>query len=175
MTDIVALEALKKFLTDKVIPQIKLKKPNDKKVTEYKLIHPAVHIGWIPPNGYLPPEIESAIPCIIVGYDEGEDDNIETNLNIRLSFAIWNPGFQDEEQNLTPDFEGYRDLSNFIEKTKHELKINKIIEGTTTIQYPIKWGLYQDQPYPYWYGYITFKVNGQSEEYIPDAYSQYLK
>lgn len=175
MTDIVALEAIQKFLNNHVVSKVKFKRPNDKKVTDYKLVNPAVHIGWIPPNGYLPPEIESAIPCVIVGYDDGEDDDIETNLNIRLSFVIWNPGFQDADQNLTPDFEGYRDLLNFIEKTKHELKSKRIIEGTTTIQHPLRWGMYQEQPYPYWYGFISFKINGQSGEYIPDTYSQYLK
>lgn len=175
MTDIVALEAIQKFLQVNVAPNIKLRKPNDKKVTDYKLINPSIHIGWIPPNGYLPPEIEAAIPCAIIGHDEGQNDGEESELNIRLSFAIWNPGFQDTEQNLTPSFDGYKDLLNFIEKTKQELISKRIIGGKTKVEFPVKWGMYQEQPYPYWYGYITFKVKGQPGKYAYDTYKEYLK
>jgi hypothetical protein len=107
--------------------------------------------------------------------DDAEDDGQEDDLTIRISFVVWNPGFQDDNKKLTNDFEGYRDLVNLIELTKHELKVKRIIQNKITVRYPIKRGMYQEQPYPYWYGWITFKIQQPSCEYIPDKAEQYFK
>lgn len=172
MTDISILESIQEFLQDNVASQVKFKKPNDKNVLDYQLVNPAVHVGYIPPNGMIPKEIQAAMPCIIVGHDDGEDDGVDSGLNIRLTFVVWNPGFLDENGNLTPNFEGYRDLLNFIDKAKHELRIKRIFEKAA-VDYPLKWGMYQDPPYPYWYGWITFKAKVRAENYI-ETYKEYL-
>lgn len=175
MSEILSLESLKSFLQEKVTSQIKLKKPNDKNVMDYKLVNPQVHIGWIPPNGYLPKEIGSAIPCILVGHDDGEDNGEDASLSIRLSFAIWNPGHKDNSGNLSPDFEGYRDLINFIERTKMEILKYKIINRNVEIMHPLKWGMYEENPYPYWYGWMSFRITLNPIKYLDNGYNEFLK
>lgn len=173
MSEILSLEALRDFLIEKVTAQIRLKKPNDKNVMDYKLVNPSVHIGWIPPNGYVPKEIGTSLPCILVGHDDGEDNGEESSLDIRLSFAVWNPGYNDGEKSI-PNFEGYRDLLNFIERTRNELFKQKIIKEKMTIQHPVKWGMYEEQPYPYWYGWMTFKIKLESIKYQGNSYKELL-
>lgn len=170
MSTIAILEALQAFLQDKVTPTIKLQKPNDNNVKDYTLVNPAVHIGWIPPKGYLPEGMESAIPCLIVGMDDGSQDAQSNDLNIRISAAVYSPGLHAPDAvgaiTYTPDFQGYQDLLNLMDRTLAKLTENRVVNGVS-IQDPIKWGMYQsEQPYPYWYGWITFTV---SKPAIPPA------
>lgn len=167
MTTVTILDKLKAFLLENVCNSIKLKKPSDKDVDKFELVNPVVHIGWIPPNGFLPQELEQSIPCLIVGIEEAEDDGQDSNLNIKISAVVYNPGFHKEtnaEVECAADFSGYVDLLNLLDRTKAEIAKNQIINGIP-IQYPIKWGMYQEtQPYPYWYGWITFGVKNSSYE-----------
>ena len=167
MTTISILEALQVFLKEKVASSIKLQKPSDGNIHNYELMHPEVHIGWIPPKGYLPSGMEAAIPCLIVGMDDGTDDGQEAGVNIRISAAVYSPGLHEPQSGsqikYTPDFKGYNDLLNLIDRTVAELSKNKVIGNVTIVQAPIKWGMYQDeQPYPYWYGWITFTAKKQT-------------
>lgn len=163
MSTVSVLENLKSFLQEKVSPSIKLQKANDKNVHEYELVNPAVHVGWIPPKGYLPDGMEAVIPCLIVGMDEAVDDMHDEEISIRISAAVYSPGKHEPAEDgtikYTPDFKGYHDLLNLIDRTTAELFRNRIIKNAGTIQPPIKWGMYQqEQPYPYWYGWITFTL-----------------
>lgn len=177
MTNNIILEGLKKFLQNNVSNKIKLQKPNDKDITKHELVHPSVHIGWIPPK--LPEDMKPLeqlpdIPCIIVGMDDGDDDGQEAGLNIRLMYALYNPGKYDETGKYTPNFDGYQDLLNLIDLSKQELAKAAVIEEVTTIQQPFKWGMFQEQPYPYWYGWLTFSVSCAAMEFVPDIAQQYL-
>ncbi|AYO30252.1 hypothetical protein D2962_06145 [Biomaibacter acetigenes] len=165
MSTVSVLEALKSFLQEKISPIIKLQKPSDNNIHDYKLVNPAIHIGWIPPKGYLPEGMEAAIPCLIVGLDDATDDGQGLELNIRISAAVYSPGLHKPVAtglDYTPDFKGYNDLLNLIDRTVAELMKNQIIDGKVAIQMPVKWGMYQEQPYPYWYGWITFPVKKQT-------------
>lgn len=161
MSTATVLDKLKKFLQEKVSPTIELQKADDKNIENYELVKPAVHVGWVPPKGYLPESMESAIPCLVVGMDEGSDDGQSSDIKFRISAAVFSPGLHqpvDDEIKYTPDFHGYIDLLNLIDRTKAELIKYQIIEGSFTLQGPVKWGMYQEQPYPYWYGWITFSA-----------------
>jgi len=162
MSTLIILESLQKFLQEKVTPGITLQKPNDDNVDEYKLVNPVVHTGWIPPKGYLPEGMESAIPCLIVGMDEASDDGSDREINIRITAAVYSPGKHVPAEGgsikYTPDFKGYHDLLNLINKTVAVLSRNLIINNAGTVQFPIRNGMYQEQPYPYWYGWITFTL-----------------
>lgn len=172
MTDNMILEALKSFLEQKVASKFKLQASKED-FNEYKLVNPAVFECFIPPNNFLPPELVSAVPCILVGMEEGRDDGTEASINIRITFAVYCPGGYDAVQKLTPNFQGYRDVLNLITKTKMELAKAAVIDKAT-IKQPFKWGMYQEQPYPYWYGWLTFSVDIAVMEYIPDAVKKYL-
>jgi len=159
MSTVAVLEEIRDFLLAKVSPEILLQQSNDKNVQAYDLANPNVFIGWIPPNGYLPEGMDSAIPCLIVGMDEAADDGEEGQYNIRISAAVFSPGLHEPDEDCvkyTPDFQGYLDLLNLIDRTKAELLKNRIVSP------PVKWGMYQEQPYPYWYGWITFSTGGRS-------------
>jgi hypothetical protein len=176
MTDNTILEKLQKFLAENIAPKIKLQKPNDDNVNDYILIHPAVHIGWIPPKlpEVLPAEYTPDIPCLIVGIDDGEDDGQSASLNIRISFATYSQGIYKEQGKCIPSFEGYKDLLNLITLTRIELTKAAVIEEVTSVERPFKWGIYQDQPYPYWYGWLTFSVTCELLEYVNTIEQQYL-
>lgn len=162
MSTISILESLKNFCKEKVTKNIKLQKP-DNNVNNYELVNPAVHIGWIPPKGFLPEELDVAIPCLIVGLDEASDDSMDATYNIRISAVVYSPGLHQPDKTgkiiYQPDFQGYRDLVNLIDKTIAQLKKHRTVCEYASIQDPIKWGMYsQEQPYPFWYGWITFTV-----------------
>lgn len=163
MSTMTVLETLKAFLQTKVTPTIKLQKAENNNVQSYVLVNPAVHIGWLPPNGYLPEGMETAIPCLIVGMDEAVKDSADKEFNIRITAAVYSPGLHapnesGEGLNYTPDFQGYWDLLNLIDRTVIKLGENPIVSGKTTINDQIKWGMYQEQPYPYWYGWISLTL-----------------
>jgi len=178
MSSVIILEAFQAFLAEKVASGIKFQQARVNEVQKYELVNPQVHIGWIPPQGFLPPEMEYTIPCLVVGYDEDSDDGQEGSMNIRLSVAVYNPGKHEPDVNgikYTPNMEGYRDLLNFIDRTKAELLRNRIINKTVTVQLPIKTGMYaQEQPYPFWYGWLTFSVRVKSGLYVESIAQQYL-
>lgn len=169
MSTIAVLEALQAFLQDKVTPTIELQKPSNNNVKDYTLVNPSVHIGWLPPNGYLPDGMESAIPCLVVGLDDASEDAQGKDLNIRISAAVYSPGLHAPDASgviiYTPDFQGYRDLLNLMDRTLAKLTENRVVNGVT-IQETIKWGMYLEQPHPYWYGWIAFTV---SKPAIPPA------
>ncbi len=176
MTDNFILEGIQKFLQQKVCPKIELLKPNDKDIEEYRRVNPVVHIGWIPPK--LPEELMTRepiqdVPCIIVGIDEGEDDGQEAGLGIRISFVVYSPGQYNVFGELASSFDGYRDLINLIMLTRLEVSKAYMIEGITAMEKPYKWGMYQDQAYPYWQGWFTFKATCPVIDVIRSINEQY--
>lgn len=168
MTDNIILEAIQKFLQDKVAPKIKLQAPIDDNIKDYQLMNPNVFIGWIPPPNQLndvPLQlmdgVKKALPAMIVGFDEGEDTGQEAELNIRISFGVYNPGLYSTDNTFLPNMKGYQDLVNLIFLARQELSNCPIIEGgKTEINKPFKWGMYADTPIPYWWGWLTFKATG---------------
>lgn len=164
------LQEIQKFLKENVCSEIKLKKPNDENVDEFELINPNSFIMNFPPKGYLPEGIETTIPCVIVTFEEGTDNNTSAEINIRLIFVIYNPGLHKASNNniveAVPDGNGWIDLINFIDKTRAEIKKNQIINGLA-ITYPIKWSVYEKEQQtpeldPYFYGWVTFGVKIQT-------------
>jgi hypothetical protein len=163
MTTVTLLNLLKEYLEEMVAPQIQLQKDSSNDVGNYELVNPAIFTGWVPPKGYLAEEIEHHIPCIVVGMDDALDDSTNGDFNIRLSFATFSPGehipSEEGALNYTPSFNGYTDLLNLMDLTKAMLVKETIIKQKMTLEGNIKWGMYQEQPYPYWYGHMTFTVS----------------
>lgn len=156
---------LKIFLEKYVANDIELKCSDDDNAYNFSLVHPSVFIGWIPPKGFLPEVIESAIPCIMVGLDNGTDDSRESSFKIKLSMATWSPGEyqkENQEEKLIPSFNGYVDLINLLDKTKAVLLKNLIISEKYIIDGDVSYGMYNEQPYPYWYGYMTFSIKAKA-------------
>lgn len=166
MTDNIILEAIRDTLIENIASQIKLQVPFDDDINKYELMHPNVFIGWIPPPNQLqdiPQQlldgVKKAIPCMIVTFDDGEDDGNDAGLNIRISFAVYNPGLYEPNGHFTPTSKGYQDLINLIFLARQYLSNKPIIgNGKTEVNKPFKWGMYLDQPQPYWFGWLTFRA-----------------
>lgn len=177
MTDNLILESIQDFLKEHVAPEFRFQVPNDEDIEVYLLQHPNVFIGWLPPPNQLqdvpvqlPDGMKSAIPAIVIGMDEGEDDGTDAGINIRISFVIYNPGHYPKDGGILPDYKGYRDLLNLIYRTRQELAKRYVLaDGRTTAQRPFRWGIYPEQPASYWVGWLTFRALTQPLQYIsPD-------
>jgi hypothetical protein len=174
MIDNVILESIQSFCEQHVSPKIKLMVPNDDDIREYRLMHPNVFIGWLPPPNQLddvpmqfPDGFKSAIPAIVIGMDEGEDDGNDAGINIRITFVVYNPGLYPKPGVLIPDFKGYQDLLNLIFICRQQLASMYIIDGgKTAAQKPFRWGMYQQQPVGYWVGWLTFRATAANLPYI---------
>lgn len=173
MTDNTILEALKKRLKEQVASQIELQKPptEEESTVEYVNVNPYVCTGYLPPKNFLPEGYD--VPCIIVGLDEGVDDGNDASLQIKLTFATYGAG-QYAGGELIPDMEGYKDLLSLMTLTRQNICTNPLIENLVTIQKPIRWGMYSEQPWPYWYGYMTFSVNSAVISMINDLQNNFL-
>lgn len=153
-TDNEVLEKIKDLLYER-LKDIKLEKPNEDSDEEYELVNPAVYTCWVPAKNCLH-EFGYDIPGIVVCSEEGEDDGDDVNLNVRLNIQTYDPGLTLEDR-LIPNYKGYKDILNLITKIRMILNENPSDIGII-VEKPIKWGFYDEQLYPYWAGYITFKV-----------------
>lgn len=175
MIDNVVLESIESFLKNEVAPEIKLMVPNDEDIRDYQLMHPNVFIGWIPPPNQLkdvPLQLDNgikrALPAMVVGMDEGEDDGDQAGIDIRISFIVYNPGlYSPEGEWFTPNLKGYQDLLNLIFICRQKLSNDYLLnDGKTTAQKPFKWGMYPEQPVGYWVGWLTFRAGAAVLPYI---------
>jgi hypothetical protein len=179
MIDNIILEAVRDFLVQNVSPKIKLQVPYDDDITKYRLMHPNVFIGWLPPPNALDDAqfdvdgIKKAIPAMVIGMDEGEDDGNDADIDVRITFITYNPGLyapaeeDPEEIVFTPNFQGYRDLLNLIFICRQQLSSAvRIGDGRTSINKPFRWGMYQQQPVGYWAGWLTFRATAVTLPYM---------
>jgi len=167
MSTVKVLNEIKEFLESNVKPNIKLRLPNDNDITSYSLINPNVFVGWVPPKGYLPENVNFSVPCIVVGLDDGEDDNIDSSYKIRLTFVVYSQLFSPNQasnnaENVYANYDGYIELLNFIDLTKAKLRNETIINKYIKIDSSILWSMYLEQPLPYWYGYMTLTVRNSA-------------
>lgn len=170
MTDNRVLGAIKEFLQEKISPEFKLKKPSEDNIINdnYELVNPAVYIGWVPPKNYLN-EYGYDVPSLLVMEDGGEDSGQDADIDIRIGIATYDPG-----SSTIPDFKGYKDLLNIIQRIRIEIVKSAVIAGITTVEKPIKWGMYEEQQYPYWHGWISFKVRTVPLNYENSEIEKYL-
>lgn len=151
------LEDLRKCIQN-IVKDIKLEKaPEQMEETliEYEKVSPAVYVGWIPQNGME--NYAGNAPSITVMADDGEDldENNISSMKIRLSIAVYDPGTTGENENVSLNYNGYKDLNNLIDTLKKGLIKENMI---CSIDRNIKWSIPREQAYPYWIGNIEFNV-----------------
>ncbi|GIO33122.1 hypothetical protein J2TS6_42630 [Paenibacillus albilobatus] len=113
---------------------------------------PAVHLGWLPNAGQpevingklIPPRAsDSDFPYIIIRALDGEDGEDYGSVKIRILVGT-----------KSADDEGYLDILHLIEVLRNSLLSTAVIGQRFEIKRPLKWTLYEDQPYPEWIGEI---------------------
>lgn len=169
MIDIDILESLADFLKSNVASKIKLKKPTDTDEGPYELVNPAVYICWVPPKNFLE-EYGHDIPSLIVMMDEGLDSEEDATLSVRVKVVTYDPGEVKEDNKLTPNTQGYKDLLNVLTKIRLEISQNKTIKDKVIVEKPIRWSMDKEQIYPYWSAEISFNVVLEKLQFNYDKY-----
>lgn len=170
MTENEVLNALVTFIKS-VTSDLRFVKGGDKK--ELELVPPAVYEGWVPPKNYLT-EYGYDIPCVVVGMDEGEDDGQSAKLGIRLTFGVYSPGTVNAEGQIIPDAKGYIELLHLMTRVRVSLLSQTFINDKCEVEKPIKWGLFEEQLWPYWHGWMMFDTPLAVQRLI-NNYESYLK
>lgn len=165
MTALDFLKSLKKYIESEICSKHLLQAENGK---EY--VVPNCYIMHLPNENFNPKGF--TVPFYAIELDAATEDVNENSLDIRITIATYGGGYYlDASENQTdiPDGNGYIDLLNAIEITKQALLKNATMNGMGTIEKPISYGTYDvDAPFPYWYGYLKFKVEIPSNDYIID-------
>lgn len=173
-----SLQCIKDWLDSKVLADVKLQRPDPGGQTQtYTLVKPAVHVGLIPPGHFLiDNETESIrIPCLVVGLMEDLADVESTDLQLRITAAIYDPGHQTQEEDslqLSANFDGYLTLLNLLDRVRARVA-QGTLANTFELKSPIKLKTYEEQMWPYWYGYLEFTVS--SEPYPQSGYAKFLE
>ncbi len=119
----------------------------------------AVDVGHAPPrnadmsaygSGYIAPRV-------VVGLDEtgGIDSGTDATVSLMVTVGTYSTGTTRPDGTKDLNNQGYIDLLLVIERIKRALLRHPVLRHIT-IQPPVRWGMYQDQPYPYWYGWLSF-------------------
>ncbi|WP_217562781.1 hypothetical protein [Paenibacillus sp. GbtcB18] len=109
----------------------------------------SVHLGWLPakeaPKGPVPPVPvpESEFPYIIIRALAGED--LDRNGTAQIKFLVGTK---------SKDSDGYLDIIHLFETIRLGVLRSGIIGQRFEIQRPLKWKLFEEQPYPEWIGEI---------------------
>lgn len=95
-------------------------------------------------DGYLPPKRSGAdddFPCVLVRPTSGESDREGAKISALLIVGCW-----------SEEFDGYKHCVNVMERIKNALATmeNGTLADKYNLQYPIKWELAPEQPYPFW-------------------------
>lgn len=145
-------------------------------ILAYSLVAPAVHIGLIPPGHYLPADDSIRIPCVTIGIMERGDDNDGSSVSLRLTVAIYDPGHQEISSehglSLAPNFDGYVTLLNLLDSLAASIMSAGKIADSFELASSVKTSVYEEQPWPYWYGALTFTVDGAP--YAKLDYAEFL-
>ena len=98
---------------------------------------------------YGPADIESNFPCIVVKLDEGLDKEENapdaTRIDVRILVGAYD---------ASPDCQGYRDVLNILERIRQDLLTSRYLDNKYRLEMPFKWYLFEDQPWPIFFGQI---------------------
>lgn len=95
-------------------------------------------------DGYLPPKrsgAEDDFPCVIVRPEKGECAERSVDISAVVIVGCW-----------SEEFDGYKHCVNVMERIKSALATmkNGTLADRYVLQYPVKWELAEEQPYPFW-------------------------
>ncbi|NPV30656.1 MAG: hypothetical protein HPY58_13620 [Firmicutes bacterium] len=137
MTPVLLVDALRDFIEDVVKNYwLETKKPDLNKP-------PQVVTGYLPP-----PEAsreEPNFPFVIIRLLEGTDDQEGSTVTVKIIVGT----YSEDSQN------GWRDVANIIQRIRTELLRRRVIAKKYRVEYPIKFEIVEEHPYPEWIGVMT--------------------
>ncbi len=160
-----SLNQVKSWLENLIATEhIELKQPDrDNKANYYSLVAPAVHICLVPPNCLVDPA-GTRIPCLVVGTSESAEDSDSSSMELHITAIVYDPGFQKEDAagrlQLVPNFDGYITLLNLLDRVKGWVRREDGIADRFQLEGAVRLKTYEEQPWPYWYGSLSFTVSG---------------
>lgn len=113
-------------------------------------------------DGYLPPKRSGAdddFPLVIVRPEKGEIEENAANISAVLIVGCW-----------SEEFDGYKHCVNVMERIKSALATmeNGTLADKYILQYPIKWTLAEEQPYPFWQLEMELSFAHRAPQYLTD-------
>lgn len=103
---------------------------------------PRVVEGWLPPKGSSSSN-EPDFPYVIVRLYKGEDNDKRGQVTIKIIVGTY-----------SEEIEGWKDAGNVIMRIRNALLITRILDNRYRLELPLKWQLFEEQPYPEWIGEI---------------------
>lgn len=113
-------------------------------------------------EGYLPPKrsgVDDDFPCVIIRPEKGEVEENAANISAVLIVGCW-----------SEEFDGYKHCVNVMERIKSALVTmeNGTLADKYILQYPIKWELAPEQPYPFWQLEMGLSFAHRAPQYLTD-------
>lgn len=101
-------------------------------------------------TGYLPPKDpgrkeDPDFPFVIVRLGNGQDTQNGATATVNLIIGTYS---KDSTQ-------GWKDVASIIERIRLELFRKGVIGKRYRVEYPMKFDMPEEQPYPYWIGIMT--------------------
>lgn len=182
------IDTLTEWARQNVCERIKLKvppeneSPNDANYA-YQLETPVAFPMYVPTMEKLPPAVHFNHPSLCVRFMQGEDDPAHSSgsLEVQFCFSTWDPGLHGKDRfdpngngtfkqrdggTYTRTVDGWRDAWNFVDIALRAVESTVVISDEITIDRssPVKYGPLVEQDaivesYPFWYAWISFKVN----------------
>ncbi len=165
MQTVSSLKAVKGWL-EQVLEGVTYQQPfADGKLEDYQLTQPAVYLGWIPPGAVLEPTERVRLPCLVVGLNGVETDAESTTFDLQITVVVYDPGHQSYSEDasgpqldLTPNFDGYSTLLNLLDLVRMRLLRTQFVADRLERLGGVTLKTYEEQPYPYWYGYLKCQL-----------------
>ncbi len=169
---------------------------------EFSWGSPSVFQYFVPPDE-ITTITDHRVPSVCIQIEKTVDDytgksGVGKVMDVRLVIQTWNPGIHvdlvptedtsqvggavytltDEEYERNLD--GWKDVVNLQDMIVRSLQANEIIEGMQVDVENIEYGPYKDENdniyvlYPYYAGYITFKLKTGVVRVVPESYKDIL-
>ncbi|MDI3534823.1 MAG: hypothetical protein PWQ82_1188 [Thermosediminibacterales bacterium] len=103
---------------------------------------PQVVTGYLPPKKSAP---DPDYPFVIVRLAEGTDNQEGATVTVKIIVGT----YSEDAQN------GWRDVASIIQRIWTELFKRRIIAKKYKVEYPMKFEMPEEQPFPEWVGIMT--------------------
>jgi hypothetical protein len=103
---------------------------------------PQVVMGYLPAKNSTP---EPDYPFVIIRLAEGTDKKDGSTVVVKIIVGT----YSEDSQN------GWRDVANIIQRLRFELFKHGVVGKKFRVEYPMKFEIPEEQPYPEWIGIMT--------------------